>query len=601
MLMRVAEIVGASTSDKARPLPTNMGILVTLTAYTLFAAFFFLAQGPQPDVTIDHAWYFQAADNIVSRFPNGDYWRGLNSKTTYPTLLAYMTNFGGSHVVHAKVLLMVMTVLYLLSFQLFMTLATASRFEAVLFALISAFWVSFGPSVWGVTNFVASLGRTLVVPAIVLLVWFWMRRHESLWRYAAFPIAIALSLVHLSTVHFFLVLLAYETLDFIFNRRLRVDRRVGAFALSLALSIGILATFEYMQIGALDFVQRALRQAVSAQQPPTATVLPDKPAGRVATLSPVTSPLPDAVDQGSTDRVEQVSTIEAWQAEQFALPWQTFPPPLTTLAAIGLSFGVILGLAIWGAAAIRRRGDMNELDRRMILFTLATLVTSYGLQFVVWTVRRFFDIGPVTLEEVRAVNLLMLPATYFVFRLYQSRRAVDGRARVFVPAAIIAAFLLQPIVILNWLPVTWRQSMVNKAVAMDVLNHNDGLRMRYARQFLGLKESSPRIYYSTEALLPWLRRNTTSGDVVVTDRDDLFLEGVRTVGNFRAVFATTPRDPSRRNLKAEVTAVSQALATGRVQEVIDVAKRFRANLAIVPWPVADAVYQDRYFSVIRVE
>lgn len=50
----------------------------------------------------------------------------------------------------------------------------------------------------------------------------------------------------------------------------------------------------------------------------------------------------------------------------------------------------------------------------------------------------------------------------------------------------------------------------------------------------------------------------------------------------------------------ELSDTQKALSSGRTEEVVRVAQKHRAELAVVPWPVANAVYTDQLFSVIRI-
>jgi TRAP-type C4-dicarboxylate transport system permease small subunit len=84
--------------------------------------------------------------------------------------------------------------------------------------------VSFGASIWGMTDFAASLNRTIVIPFVILLAWFFFRWFHSPWRYAIFPALTLLSLLHLSALHVVLVFLAFEGLDFAIRRRFRPTR-----------------------------------------------------------------------------------------------------------------------------------------------------------------------------------------------------------------------------------------------------------------------------------------------------------------------------------------------------------------------------------------
>ena len=227
--------------------------LGALALYVLFAWAVFILQGPAPDVNIDHISYFKLADEIRAQHPDGAYWRQFSSVASYGVMLAYLYDVTGSHVLSMKLLLAGMTVAYLVAFQIFMSMATRSQSQAVLFSIMSAFFVSFGASFWGVTDFSASLNRTLILPFVVIIVWGFLRYYDSPWRYTVFPLLVLFSLLHLSTYYVILVLVTLEGLDFLFLRRCRIDRRVAFFVLALIAAAGVRETIEYFGIGFTRF------------------------------------------------------------------------------------------------------------------------------------------------------------------------------------------------------------------------------------------------------------------------------------------------------------------------------------------------------------
>jgi hypothetical protein len=179
-------------------------------------------------------------------------------------LLAYVFDLTGSHITSLKVILAVTTVAYLWAFQGFMSLVTGSRARAMLFALVSALFVSFGASIWGMTDFAASLSRTIIVPFVVLLTWFFFRKFASPWRYVVFPALILLSLLHLSALHVFLVFGAFEVLDYLFRRRLRIDGDVAWFAVAVVCSLILQGVIENMGSGSGGFVRYTINMTIPA-------------------------------------------------------------------------------------------------------------------------------------------------------------------------------------------------------------------------------------------------------------------------------------------------------------------------------------------------
>ena len=555
-----------------------MPTLGALALYVLFAWAVFILQGPAPDVNIDHISYFKLADEIRAQHRDGAYWRQFSSVASYGVMLAYLYDVTGSHVLSLKLLLAGMTVAYLFAFQIFMSMATKSRSQAVLFSIMSAFFVSFGASFWGVTDFSASLNRTLILPFVVIMVWMFLRYYDSPWRYAAFPLLVLFSLLHLSTYYVILVLVTLEGLDFLLLRRCRIDRRVAFFVLALIVAVGVRETIEYFGIGFTRFVEATVKAAIPTQ----ATIVADKI---------LTSPPPSNV----------LTPHEAWYIELYAFPWRNLPPPLTTLANFALSFGVIFALAVYGAVTVFRSHAANRLDRLMLLFAAAILMVAYGLQLLMLALRNLVPIYPINFEEVRSINLLMMPAVYFVFRLYESRRGTDRVPASALRLAIVAAFVLQPIVIIRLLPHQWREDLVTWAADTGMLKRGDTLRLLYARQYLGLATGGPRFYYSAQPAVEWLRKHTGPSDAILTDRNEFHLAGLNAVGPFLGMVQLMVTDPARRTWKERADVVNQALVSADTGQVVEAARRYGATFAVVPWPVNGAAYRDEYFSVIRVQ
>ena len=225
---------------------TRWSWAASLLLYAAFAAVVFLVHGDRPLLGPDHVAYFQLADSIIDARPGGDFWHESNSVRSFAVLLAYLYAWTGSHILSMKVILAAITVLYLLSAELLFSLFTAVRWQAVLFALLSGFAVSFGMSSWGVTDSTALLPRSLVAPIIILSIWFWLRFGDRPVKYLAFTFLILGSLLHLSTFYVVGILVLLELWDFIAIRRLHIDTRIPAFLGGLALAAGLLFLFELL-------------------------------------------------------------------------------------------------------------------------------------------------------------------------------------------------------------------------------------------------------------------------------------------------------------------------------------------------------------------
>jgi hypothetical protein len=220
----------------------------SLLFYAIFAVVVFIVQGSQPQLGPDHITYFQLADSIIDARPDGDYWRESNSVRFFGVLLAYLHTWTGSHVLSTKIVLAVTTVLYLLSAELLFGLFTSARWQTVLFVILSGFAVSFGFSSWGVTDSTALLPRTLVLPIVMLSIWFWLRFYDRPVKYQVFSFLVIGSLIHLSTFYVAGILGLLELWDFVAIRKCRFDIRVPAFLGGLALAAGLIFLFELLGI-----------------------------------------------------------------------------------------------------------------------------------------------------------------------------------------------------------------------------------------------------------------------------------------------------------------------------------------------------------------
>lgn len=600
-------------------------LLAPTLIYILFAVLVFVAHGAEPPLSIDHIAYFRLADEIRAEFPAGDYWRTFSSVRAYGVLLAYLFGLTGSHVASLKLILAFMTVAYLWSFQCFMGLLTTSRSRAVFFSLLSALFVSFGASIWGMTDFSASLNRTLVIPFVVLLVWYFFRFFAGPWRYAVYPALVLLSLLHLSALHVFLVFLAFEVLDYLFRRRLRITRDIAYFLAALLTSVALQGVIEYLSPGTFSFIRYTFNMAVpsaaqmiAAWKKPAAAPSPAPAQRPTAPRSEEVKPAP----QPSAPRIEEekrapppppppevsipktppkLSHAEAWRIELQAFPWRNFPPTLATILTIGASYGVIFVLSLWGAVRVFRSGIARMIDRVMILFAFGVVAAAYGLQFLLWALRDSVPVLPVNFEEIRAINMLMVPSLYFVARLYEDPPALAGLSTRAMRVLIVIAFALQPIVVLRALPATWREGLIAKAVAYGAIRTSDAPRMLYARQFLGLAGEGHRFYYSSRGALAWLRLNAKPGETVLTNLNEFYMSPVKAVGPFLDIVTMDVWDVRRADWAQALVSIDDAMASHDLDRVIGIARRVGATYAVVDWAVDNAVYRDAFYSIVRVD
>jgi hypothetical protein len=132
-----------------------------LLLYVAISALVFVAHGPQPTISIDHIAYFKVADEIRASHPQHYHWRSVSTVRPYAVIMAYLFDFTGNRVRSLKILLPAMTVAYLFSAEIFFLRFSTKHWIAVFLALLGAIHVSFCSVFWGVTDFEASLNRTL--------------------------------------------------------------------------------------------------------------------------------------------------------------------------------------------------------------------------------------------------------------------------------------------------------------------------------------------------------------------------------------------------------------------------------------------------------
>jgi hypothetical protein len=298
---------------------------------------------------------------------------------------------------------------------------------------------------------------------------------------------------------------------------------------------------------------------------------------------------------------KRLSNREAWRIELFAFPWRNLPPSLATVATIASSFGVILLLAIAGAIRALRSDTPRPADRPMVSFAFAVVLAAYGLQTVLWALRGRVPIFPVNFEEIRAINMIMLPAVYFVARLYEFGPRAGRISQQVFRIAVVAAFALQPILVVRALPGPWREGILQAALDRGIVKRSDAPRVLYARQFLGLAGDGRRFYYSSRPVLQWLERNALPKDKVLTNLNDLHGARVEVIGPFLGIVHMDVWDPKRGDWARTLEAIDRALASRDTGKVLSLGRRVGATYAIVDWPVEGAVYRDEHYSVVRVQ
>ena len=576
------------------------GWIVSLSLYFAFSAAVFVAQGSQPPLGPDHLSYIELADSIIASCPNGDFWRETNSIRFFGVLLAYLHGWTASHVLSMKVLLAVFSVLYLVAAELFFRLFAQARWHAVLFALLSGFAVSFGFASWGVTDSTALLPRTLVAPIVMLSMWFWFKYDGRPQKYLVFPFLILGSLTHLSTFYTIGVLVIVEVLDFALLRKMRVDRQGPAFLAGLLLAGMLLFGFEYVGLSnktISSYVPDMLRSMgfeVPTVETGTLTLCRMAAPPAPATTATPAETIPAAASPESEPAL--ISAEEAWAAELSLRPWRNMPLPMVNIANALSSSALILLLALAGMVAAGRSG-FTRVDRLMVAMFFAVPVFAFAPQTALWVLRTFTSIHPATIEEVRALSLIMIPALYFILGLFE-RTLESRRPRAALGAAAIAVAVLALPLLMKCVPYWAREGILSAMMALRVVDSGSASGVANARVALGLSVGASPLYYSTQGVREWLMKNAPPGARILTDRDDLILLRDRIILGPRQVAVNIYRPtPAESELFLRTAASMKARDTERIREL---AQSCGADFVVVDWRVEGAEFADDSFSVMKI-
>jgi hypothetical protein len=532
--------------------------------YCAFALSVYFFLSPEPSLQVDHIAYWKSADQIIQQFPNGDYWRGITPITSYSVLLAYLYRLTSNHILSLKLILLATTILYLLAFDLFLSLFVRDKKLRVLFSLLSAFYISFGHSFWGYTAFSAALGRSLVIPPVIVLLWFFLKYENQYRKYLVLPALVYLSFLHLSSYYVLAILVLYEFLTILlFSRSLFLKRIIGLLG-------GVF----------LSWLAYSHLKSLSLGSPTVSNVL-----AWTGTMIP---------------RQGLLSAGETWAIELFAQPWRNFPVPMATvLATLGSQtfIWILSGFGLWKKFS----EGLDRWDRRMLLFGFSTVVCALGPQFCMWILRQWFPIYPLNIEEVRAIIFLALPLYYFVIQLVLHLWRNTNATRRALAAVIVFVILLQPIYLLQMSPRHFRQWVYDFAVKHNILENWDSQRSVYAKQLLALNVEGGRYYYDLRNVINWLELNTNAGDVILTNRDELSLLRATTIGNTagflkcRNLFSM-----DRREWQEQVLEYARALSLRDFEAIRRLALKYHAKYAVVPWIMPAAEYSDHTYSVVSM-
>lgn len=585
-----------------RPKPANW--LVSFALYVAVAIVVFLVQGPQPLFGPDHVSYMSLCDSIRAARPDGDYWREFSSVRIQGVLLAYLHGLTQDNVLSLKLLLVLMTVPYLVTLEALLSCFTSSRRNAVLFTIVGGFAVSFGVASWGITDSTAMLNRTLVMPAIFLIVRHHIIHFTSPWRFASYVFLVLVALLHLSAFHVLGVLLALDIGDLLWRRR--------PFSVSMTCAmIGALAG-----AAAVQFALEKLNLSAKLTMFLVATILPGLLASNAVPESSTAIRFDNSIDgprSHAGDAVARAPVAEAirkpeqeqnsglspaWRAELALRPWRNMPLPLANLANIFSSYGIVLPLALAGVR-VRWRVGPDALDRYMVALFLAIPLVAFGPQTLLWALRGRTWVPPINLEEIRVISMVMIPSLYFALRLFESIR--PGRYRSFARTAMLIAFVALPLAMKS-LPAAARHMLLDVAERVGAVDARNPSAVQNARYALGIAYDQP-YFFSTIGARRWLEDHPDSYHRLLTDRDEFMLLNRSVVGPRQVAVAPTDSldADSAATFSRAFFETRAALEHRDLDALLRIARRIGADMVVIPWSVPDAVYRDSHFSLVPVK
>jgi len=274
------------------------------------------------------------------------------------------------------------------------------------------------------------------------------------------------------------------------------------------------------------------------------------------------------------------------------------PVPLINVANMLSSYALIFLLAVTGMLRARRAG-FTSTDRDMVALFMAVLMFSFLPQTAMWILRSFTGVYPATMEEVRALSLVMIPSLYFILRLFQSILERDDPARKLLAVAVVIGTIALPLGMKS-MPYSVRETLLSVMTTFRVVDADDPASLNNARSALGISHELP-FYYSTEQTIEWFRANTSPDTRILTDRDEFVLLRDWEIIGPRQVAAVPPRFGVEIPEMSEVFfRTKEAMRSGNTAKVRELALKYGADYAVVPWRVPRAIYTDDYYSVIAL-
>lgn len=589
-----------------RPIAVTMDqlcerFLFRLGVFTLFATCIFILQGWSPNLVQDHIFYFLNADALLkyygTHFPNNgyhQYWRGYSDNLSLSVILAYLYAVTRDHVVSCKIVLWTTTICYCMAFQLFSRLFVPRSSTRVFLTILSAFFISYGPTFWGYTDFQATLARSLVVPIQVALLYFYFLNYNQSRRILVLPALAYSSLIHLSGFHLIGVLICLESL-----RLLRTRGARAKIVFLKQLSVGIICTFLVL----FHLANCPSRSSVSQFMPflcfdPLPPYGGPPPETGNANGSNGSSRFASANAGDLSQRDERplgrIGSKEAWAIEMTTARWRNFPPPSSTLLIWFASAGLIGAMALWGLAIQRKTGHYAE-GEPFRMFALATIAFALGPQCLMFVIRQITPIYPHNIEECRSIMYITLPLLYYFYQLLAHLR---GSIAQF---SAVCLFLLQPIFICDHLPIVSREWIFRTAQTWNIIDLWESPRTEYARQVMRLEDPSRRFYYSCEDIFEWLRPRVRRSTLIVSNRPEMILSGARVIGSPFNMIELDPNSTDTMTEQALLLQINREFKENHVGALQLIAGRLNAKYLILPGSGKNPEFQGKYFYVEKVE
>jgi hypothetical protein len=158
--------------------------------------------------------------------------------------------------------------------------------------------------------------------------------------------------------------------------------------------------------------------------------------------------------------------------------------------------------------------------------------------------------------------------------------------------------LVQPIDIIRCLPVSAREHIFAFAKSAGWLDQDESQRNAFAREYLRLSGRQERLYYPIQPILRWLTANTSATDLVLTNRDDLYILPARVIGTSNGFLKTNSASLRRLGWSIIKARLNEAIRRQDLDAAIRLGHECAARFAVVPWPVPGAAFQAGGFSVI---